>query len=102
MFFPVLVLGAPTGVVIAKFAGLDRRSPLVAAAFAAVAFLTYVAIDNITASVNSDAQGALVYLFVPLYSFPAALVGGFAAWGLDVLARRLCSTSDAVHRGPYR
>lgn len=101
---PVSIFSIPTAVASALFANADRRAPLVASTTISVALLTwFTSVVDLTNAVRSDPQGPLVLLFIPLYTLPAAVLGGFAALGVDAFARRvLAENRSPTARGPYR
>ena len=102
VLLPLAVFGIPTAVVVALFGLADRRAPLFGATAAALAYPTWAAATvDIAGTVASDAQGALAYLFVPMYGVPAAAIGGFVAWLGDVMLRQSPQQSSGP-AGPYR
>lgn len=79
------LFGAPTAVVAALFVFADRRSPLIGATMAAIAYLRWAgAAASLT---TTDVTSALGYAFVSLHGVLAAAMGGFAMWIADVVLR---------------
>lgn len=101
---PVTFFCLPTMFVVAIFARADRRSPLVVSVASASAYLVWLTATNDLAKIAaSDAQGALIYVFGPIYSLPIAVLGGGAAWVLDAALRHVLAVrSHAKPTPPYR
>jgi hypothetical protein len=88
-------------VVVARFAGADRRAPLIGAAAAALAYLLWLtAVNSLADIAASDAQGALIYFWGPIFSLPVALIGGHGARAVDGLWRRMLARHESAQRLP--
>lgn len=88
----------------ASFARADRRAPLVGATVVGISFVTRVqTIDDLDSIAASDAQGALVYLLVPIVGAFAVALAGWCAWLADAVLRRALTRPPGADRvPPYR
>jgi hypothetical protein len=80
--------GSPSMIAIALFGRADRRSPMLGALIAVLAFLLLAIVADDTPQ-NAMPEHRLVYCYLPLLSFPLAVVAGYATWGADALFRRV-------------
>lgn len=95
----LVAFGLPTAIVAALFVFADRRSPLIGAAVASVAYLRWAA--GAASLTTSDVASALAYAFVSLHGVLAAAIGGFAMWIADV-ALRNGGMRGSPSAAPYR
>lgn len=84
MIVPLAVFSVPTFIVVAVCGLAAQWSAFVGAAASATLALTAAEIAyDLGGTAASDAQGSLVYLVVPVFGVPAAVIGGFVAWMFD-------------------
>src|SRR5262249_9886330 len=95
VFVPLAITSLPTTLVVALFALVDRRSPLIAALIGGLAGLLWLVVKwDLGAVAASDAQGALVYVFGPILALPVAILAGIVTWMSDIVISRVRSRSE--------